>query len=166
MPFNQAFSLPIELRLKSTATGVRMFAEPIKEIEALRGDRLTKNGVEISEGTPVSVKAPGQLMDIVAEIDAGDAKEVKLQFGASALVYKVAEQQLDGMPLPLSDKKFSVRVVVDRPLYEVIGGNGPVYKTAGRHDGGKPIEAVELSAIGGKATVRTLSVYPMRSIWK
>lgn len=165
MPFNQAFSLPIELTLKSTPNGVRVRAEPIKEVETLRGDRAAADGVEVTAAKPASVKAPGQLLDIVAEIEPGTATEVKLQFGANTLVYKVAEQTLDGMPLPLADKKFSVRVVVDRPLYEVVGGNGAVYKTAPRKDGGKPIDGVTISAVGGAARVASLSVYPMRSIW-
>ncbi|MEO2089410.1 MAG: hypothetical protein ABGY75_07925, partial [Gemmataceae bacterium] len=96
----------------------------------------------------------------------GDAKEVKLQFGTNTLVYDVPGQKLDGMPLPLTDKRFAVRVVVDRPLYEVVGGNGAVYKTAARKDGGKPVGAVTVSAAGGTAAVKALTVYPMKSIWK
>ena len=35
-----------------------------------------------------------------------------------------------------------------------------------RADGGKPIKAIQLSAIGGAAKNTILKVYPMRSIWK
>lgn len=166
MPFNQAFSLPIELRLRTTPTGVRLVAEPIKELESLRGEAKAVTGREVLPDKPLAVAAPGQLLDIVAEIEPGTAKEIALRFGANALVYKVAEQTLDGMPLPLTDGKFRVRVVVDRPLYEVVGGAGAVYKTAPRKDGGKPVEAVEVTAVGGSAAVKSLTVYPMHSIWK
>ncbi len=164
MPFNQAFSLPIELTLKTTKDGVRLFAEPIKELESLR-DKTDTRGGPVTPDKPLSVTVADQLLDIVAEIEPGDAKEVKLQFGANTLVYNVAEQKLDGMPLSLADKRFAVRVVVDRPLYEVVGGNGAVYKTAARKDGGKPIGAVTVSAAGGTAAVKALTVYPMKSIW-
>jgi fructan beta-fructosidase len=164
MPFNQAFSLPIELKLKTTANGVRMTAEPIKELETLRGKADPVSGV-VTADKPLSVKAPDQLLDIVLEVEPGDAKEVKLQFGTSTLVYNAAKQTLDGMPLPLTDKKLAVRVVVDRPMYEVIGNGGAVYKTMPRKDGGKSIETVTVSAVGGTATLKTLTVYPMKSIW-
>jgi sucrose-6-phosphate hydrolase SacC (GH32 family) len=36
MPFNQAFSLPTELTLRTTPDGLRLFAYPIKELEQLR----------------------------------------------------------------------------------------------------------------------------------
>jgi sucrose-6-phosphate hydrolase SacC (GH32 family) len=36
MPFNQTFSVPTNLTLHTTAGGIRMFANPIKELEQLR----------------------------------------------------------------------------------------------------------------------------------
>lgn len=164
MPFNQCFSLPIELTLRTTANGARLFAEPIKELDTLREKTDTRGG-PVAPDKPLRVSVADQLLDIVAEIEPGDAKEVKLQFGTNTLVYDVAGQKLDGMPLPLADKKFTVRVVVDRPLYEVVGNGGAVYKTAARKDGGKPVEAVTVSAAGGTAAVKAITVYPMKSIW-
>jgi fructan beta-fructosidase len=164
MPFNQAFSLPIELTLRTAKAGVRLFAEPIKELETLR-DKADLIGGQVTPDKPLRAAVAGQLLDIVATVEPGTAKEVRLTFGANTLTYNVAEQKLDGMPLPLTDKAFTVRVVVDRPLYEVAGGNGAVYKTAARKDGGKPFEAVIVSAVGGTATVKALTVYPMKSIW-
>jgi fructan beta-fructosidase len=165
MPFNQCFSLPIELTLRKAKDGVRLFAEPIKELETLR-EKADQLGGQVTPDKSLTVKAPGQLMDVVATVAPGDAKEVKLTFGGNTLVYDSAKQTLDGMPLPLVDKAFTVRVVVDRPLYEVVGGNGAVYKTAARKDGGKEIGKVEFSATGGTATVKAVTVYPMESIWK
>jgi fructan beta-fructosidase len=164
VPFNQAFGLPVELTLKSTATGVRMFGEPVKELESLRGAPVKATGAA-SAAKPLTAKAPAELLDVVAEIEPGDAKLVALKFGATVLTYNVAEQTLDGMPLPLAGKAFAVRVVVDRPMYEVAAGGGAVYKTAQRKDGGARVETVEVSATGGTATVKALTVYPMRSIW-
>jgi fructan beta-fructosidase len=164
MPFNQAFSLPVDLTLRTTKAGVRLFAEPIQELETLREKTDTRGG-QVTPDKPLRVTTTGQLLDIVAEVEPGDAKEVKLTFGTNTLLYDVAEQKLDGMPLPLTDKRFAVRVVVDRPMYEVVGNGGAVYKTAARKDGGKPVGAVTVSAAGGTATVKALTVYPMRSIW-
>jgi fructan beta-fructosidase len=172
MPFNQAFSLPIELKLKTTAAGVRMFAEPVKEIETLRGNAKTVSETVTAE-KPLTVKAPGQLMDIVLEVEPGDVKELKLEFGTNAVSYNVATQKLvaplpDGkreeIALPLVEKKLRLRAVVDRPMFELVGNDGAAYVTAARKDGGQEIDAVRVSAVGGAATV-SLTVHPMRSIW-
>ena len=186
MPFNQAFSLPAELTLKTTPAGIRLCAQPIKELEMLRGEPQTADGQTLMPGKPLRFKTDGQLFDIVVEVQPRDAKEIKLQFGASQVTYTVAAAKLDEMPLPLIAGKVKFRVVVDRPIYEVIGGNGDVYRTARRGDpgkggfvhgdpgvprtwrgdGGKAIDAIELSAVGGEAKIEMLRIYPMQSIWK
>ncbi len=186
MPFNQAFSLPAELTLKTTPAGIRLCAQPIKELETLRGKPQTADGQTLMPGKPVRFKTDGQLFDIVVEVEPRGAQEIKLQFGASQVTYNVAAAKLDEMPLPLIAGKVKFRVVVDRPMYEVVGGNGDVYRTARRGDpgkggcvhgdpgvprtwrgdGGKAIDAIELSAVGGPAQIETLRIYPMQSIWK
>ena len=70
------------------------------------------------------------------------------------------------MPLKMGDDKVTFRVLVDRPMYELIGGGGACFKTSGRRDGGKPIGTISLSAEGGSLTVESLKVYEMKSAWK
>ncbi len=166
MPFNQAFSLPTELTLKTTPAGIRLCAEPIKELETLRGEAQSADGQTLAPEKPIRVETDGQLFDVVVQVRPRDAQEIKLQFGGSQVTYNVPAAKLDGMPLPLVNGKVKFRVVIDRPMYEVVGGNGNVYKTASRKDGGKAIDAIQLSATGGEARIETLKVYPMQSIWK
>jgi fructan beta-fructosidase len=166
MPFNQAFSLPTELTLKTTPDGIRLCAEPIKELESLRGDAQSAHGQRLTPEKPIRFQTAGQLFDIVVEVQPRDAQEIRLQFGGGHVTYNVPAAKLDGMPLPLVDGKLKFRVVVDRPMYEVSGGHGDVYKTAPRPDGGKAIDAIQLSAVGGEAKIDTLKIYPMQSIWK
>jgi fructan beta-fructosidase len=166
MPFNQAFSLPTELTLRTTPAGIRLGAEPIKELETLRGKAQSVDSKVVTPEKPIRVDAPGQLLDIVVELEPKGAREIKLQFGANQVSYNVSAGKLDGMPLPLVDGKLAFRVVVDRPLYEMVGGRGTVYKTNPRRDGGKQIDSVQLATVGGEAKLKRLEVYPMRSIWK
>lgn len=166
MPFNQAFSLPAELTLKTTPAGIRLCAQPIKELETLRGESLSAGGPTLAPGKPIGIKTDGQLFDIVVEARLRGAEEIKLRFGGSQVTYNVAAASLDGMPLPPVDGKVKFRVVVDRPMYEIVGGNGDVYKTSPRKGAGKAIEGIVLSAVGGDAKIETLRVYPMQSIWR
>jgi fructan beta-fructosidase len=168
MPFNQAFTLPIELTLKTTKDGVRLFANPVKELEKLRGqpgavmgrwDDRAINALPKLTGTPVGY-------DIVAESKHINAKEDHYQFGENIVVYDFAKQTLDGMPLPLVDGKYSVRIIVDTSLYEIVGNDGAVYKTVARKDAGKPIKSISTRSVGGSSELISFIPYPMKSIWK
>ncbi|MHC4181356.1 MAG: hypothetical protein ACYSWU_27985, partial [Planctomycetota bacterium] len=160
------FSLPTELTVKTTPAGIRLCAEPIKELELLRGEVQSADGQTLVPEKPIRFETDGQLFDIVVQVQTRDAQEIRLQFGGSQVAYNAAAARLDGMPLAPVDGKLKFRVVVDRPMYEVVGGQGDVYKTAPRADGGRPIDAIQLSAVGGEAKIETLKVYPMQSIWK
>jgi len=166
MPFNQTFSLPTNLTLRTTPAGVRMCANPIKELESLRGEPIITATKSITPESPVKLDVDGQLFDILVEVKPTDAEQVQLKFGENAVTYNVAQGKLDEMPLPLVDGVLKFRVVVDRPMYEVCGGDGLVYKTAGRRDGGKPLGAIIVSTVGGSAEVKDVRAFPMKSIWK
>ncbi len=165
MPFNQGFSLPTELTLRTTPQGVRLFAEPIKELESLRGEPTSKPAQPVQPDKPVRVNVDTQLLDILLSIKPESARQVQVKFGDNTVVYDVAAATLDEMPLALTDGTLRLRVVVDRPMYEVSAGSGAVYKTSARADGGQAIDAVEVSAVGGNARLEQLHVYPMQSIW-
>jgi hypothetical protein len=58
-----------------------------------------------------------------------------------------------------------LRVISDRPLYELWGGAGEVHRSNYREDRGRPISDIRLIAEGGEATVKSFTVHPMQSIW-
>jgi len=145
MPFNQLFSLPGEVKLVSTATRVRMRHWPISELESLRLKPINAQSGPIGPENPSSVV---------------------LQFGATRVAYDVKQAILDTMPLPLSDGILRLRVISDRPIYEVWGGAGVVHRTYYRADRGESISDIRLVAEGGEAHVKSFTVYPMQSIWK
>ena len=70
------------------------------------------------------------------------------------------------MPLKLKDGKVTFRVLVDRPMYELIGDGGACFKTSGRRDMGKPVGTISLTAEGGALTVESFKVHEMKSAWK
>jgi len=82
------------------------------------------------------------------------------------VTYDFAGQKLDEMPLKMKDGKVTFRVLVDRPMYEVVGGGGACYKTSGRGDMGKPLGTISLTAEGGSLTVESIKTYEMKSAWK
>jgi fructan beta-fructosidase len=168
MPFNQAFSLPTNLTLHSSPDGVRMFAYPIKEIEKLRkpNPRTISNKEMTAAAPALQFDAAGQLYDIEVTLRKGTAAQAVLRFGDNALTYDFNGQKLDDMPLKMKDGQVTFRVLVDRPMFEVVGGQGECYKTSGRRDMGQPLGKISLTAQGGSLTVRSLIAHEMTPAWK
>jgi len=167
MPFNQTFTVPTNLTLHTTKDGIRMFATPIKELEKLRKPNpKTARNKELEADAPIEFTVKDQLFDIVVTLKRGTAAKAVLRFGANAATYDFAGQKLDEMPLAMKDDKVTFRVLVDRPMYELIGGGGACFKTSGRRDMGKPVGTISLAATGGSLTVESLEAYEMKSAWK
>jgi fructan beta-fructosidase len=168
MPFNQAFSLPSELTLHTTDDGIRMFASPIKELEKLRkpSPRTISNKELTAPAPMVEFDVADQLFDIVVTLKKGTAGQAVLGFGDNAVTYHFESQKLDDMPLKMKDGKVTFRLLVDRPMFEVVGGDGACYKTGGRRDMGKPLGKISLTAQGGALTLESFTAYEIKSIWK
>ena len=169
MPFNQTFSVPTNLTLRTTSDGVRLFAEPVKELEQLRLPNPMKiEGRQLSADTPAVTfhLREEQLFDILVTLKQGTASKAVLAFGENRVTYDFAAAKLDEMPLGMQDGKVTFRVLADRPMYEIVGGRGACFKTAPRRDMGKPLGTISLTAEGGSLSVESLTVHEMQSAWK
>ncbi len=165
MPFNQTFSFPHRLTLRTTKDGVRMFAEPVKEIEKIHKKEHSAAGRSVAPGSSVSLPVSGELFDIRATFEVGGASTVGLEFGKDKVVYDVGKKKLNGADLEPVDGKISMQVLVDRPMMEICGNNGRVFITSGRRGRGE-VSEVKAFADGGEARLVSLEVYELESIWK
>ena len=168
MPFNQAFTLPASLTLTQTKDGVRMLVNPVKELEILRKPGAVEiKGKELTADAPsVTSNVKSDLVDVVLSVKKGTASKVTLQVGRFKMTYDFASQKLDNRAAPMKDGVATIRIVVDRPIHEIIGGNGASYLTGNGGSAGKPIGEVKVTAEGGTATIESLGIYEMKSIWK
>jgi fructan beta-fructosidase len=167
MPFNQGFSLPIRLTLRTNPEGnVRMYGYPIKEVDSLRkGVVASFENVHVSDDSPLDVDLGGQqLLDVNATVTIGDAKRITFVFGETTATYDAVAQRLDEMPLPMIDGRITIRLLVDRLQYELVGNDGAVYKTLHRHDAGDAIDALKVQSQRGTTNL-ALKIFEMNSIW-
>jgi len=165
MPFNQMMTFPCELTLRTTPDGLRMFAEPVKEIALLHKKRHALGRTVVKPDVPASVGVSGRLFDIRARFAVGDAKAFGLQVGGTKVTYDAAKATLEGMPLKPVDGKIHMQILVDRPSIEVFGNAGRAVQTrAFRSDG--PIESIRAFAEGGPVTLLSLEVWELESAWK
>ena len=82
MPFNQQMSFPSVLTLRTLPEGIRMCRQPVKEIENIHGKQHTLNDLTLQAGRQPAERHSGDLFDIRAEFEPGDAAEVSFSFAA------------------------------------------------------------------------------------
>ena len=169
MPFNQSMSVPLELGLVTTKDGPRLTYRPVKELESLREDTLKLGAFELKPGIDAPSGRKGQLLDVRADFEPGEASEVTLDVRGVKIVYDVKAQELivngHHAAAPLAkDGHQRVKVLTDRNSFEVFASDGLCYVPM-------PVIAkaeetsVTMSATGGTAKVSSLEVSGLKSIW-
>ena len=169
MPFNQALTVPLELKLVGTANGPRLSWAPVQELNVLRTTATKTGKLVLTPGADNPLRdVTGELLDVVGVLEPGNAAEVVLTIRGVALVYNVAKQEISinghRAAAPLKDGKLDFRVLVDRTAFEVFACGGltylpmPVIPQANKR-------SVAVAAVGGPVTFHTLDVYRMASIW-
>jgi fructan beta-fructosidase len=160
--FNQQMTFPVELTLRTTPDGPRMFAEPVKEIATLHRGRVTVSNVALGAKGP---SQKGELFDLRAVIEPGSAAEVGFRVRGEPVAYDVKKQALvckaGTIPLKLVGGKVRLRLLVDRGSVEVFANDGAVAVSIGAHLWDRD-RVVEAFARGGTATLEELDVAELR----
>ena len=174
-PFNQGFTLPIELSLKTTSDGVRCYANPVKELEALRGSEiLSVSKQKLTTGDNfLKFKQSAELVEIAMTIDYSTGTKpatIEVQLGDNKFTYDVATREVAAAKGKLisydkEDGKLDLRFYVDRPTVEVFAEHGAVYLFHNRAQQGTPMDQVIVRLKTGDATVENMKVYRLKSIW-
>jgi sucrose-6-phosphate hydrolase SacC (GH32 family) len=179
MPFNQMMTFPVSLSLRTTEDGLRVFAYPVEEIEKIHGKRYQWKNEELEPGENPLEEVKGNLFDIDAEIDLGDADEIGFEINGFPVTYVARENLLIGGTGEEGDEfsqgetkaelkpvngKISLRILVDRPSVEIFANGGRVYMPmqAARDLHNK---SLKVYAKGGAARIEKLTVHEVKSIW-
>ena len=145
---NQSFSLPHEMTLRETKDGLRVFFHPAKEVEKLRGEVLAEaKDLKIAQANELLQKCQNELTEVVIEIaDAGPK-----QFMINGL-----DASFDGR---------TARVFTDRTFNEVYADEGISYELRKRDSKKFASTETKLNLADG-ATVRSLKIFRLKSIWE
>ena len=164
-PYNQHFSFPHQLTLRTTDDGIRMFAEPIKEIEQLRVKTNEVKSLKLIADKPVTLPVESDLLDVRLKVKIGAATAIEISMLGRSIRYDVESQTLNDAPLKPVDGCIRIQVLADRSLTEIVGndgrvcisGNGPVKQHAGE---------ISVRAFGGDAQLVSLEAHELMSIWQ
>ena len=142
-----------------------MFAEPVKEIEKIYKKKRTAREKRLAQDKPVRLDVSGDIFDVTSTFELGDAKILGLDIGGNRIEYNVEGNMLQGAPLKPVDGRVTIRVLIDRPMMEIIGNNGRVYITRPREMKGQ-VKTIQAFADGGTAKLLKVEVNELESIWK
>jgi sucrose-6-phosphate hydrolase SacC (GH32 family) len=168
MPFNQQMSFPREMSLRTTPEGVRLFMNPIREIERLRGKTQTWAVGPVKPDERRLAGLDSDLWEIEARLEPGDATEVGFTIRGEPLRYDVSAKQLSCLgrtaPLEPLDGQIKLHVLVDRTSIEVFANDGRVVMCScfvpDLSD-----RSLGLYAKGGTAQVQSLKTWELQSAW-
>jgi len=169
MPFNQQMSFPCELSLQTTPEGIRLFRQPVKEIETIHEKEHSINNQALKPGDNLLSGISGDLFDIRAEIELGDATEVGFTVRGEKVQYNVAEKQLSCLErtahLEPFQNRIKLQILVDRTSIEVFGNEGLVSMSSCFVPDPENT-SLGIYASGGEAVVVSMSVYELCSAWR
>ena len=169
MSFNQSMTVPLELKLISTADGPRMTFTPVKELEALRRTTIQYDGRPFEPGTPeVLSDASGELLELRAAFAPDTAREVTFHVRGATIAYDVPKQEIvvsgHRAPAPWRNGRQRLIVYCDRTGLEVFASDGLTYVPMPFQPRPEDLEvAVEVS--GGPVRFETLHVHKLGSAW-
>jgi len=169
MPFNQCMLFPCEVTLRTTEDGIRMFAEPAREIERLHQQayRWTEEALTPEGNLPAQVT--GDLFHIRGRFEIGASGGLDLVIRGVPVAYDAQKQELSckGKMAPLRpiEGTIQLEVLVDRTSIEIFGNRGRVYMPIGVIPADND-RSLQLHAKGGSARIRSLEVYRLRSAWE
>lgn len=168
MPFNQQMTFPCELTLRAFPEGLRLCKRPIREIERLHAPSAGWRDRTVEPGENPLASLSGDLFDIRAEVEIGEAEELGFRVRGESVTYRVREATLSALgqsaPLEPVDHRIALQILVDRASLEVFGNDGRValsscFLPAPGNRG------LEFYTLGGSVRVVSLTVSPLRSIW-
>ena len=168
MSFNQMMDFPVELTLHQTDEGLRLFAVPVREIAALHEAGRQWTDLALQPGANPLSELSGELFHIRAEFEVGDAAAFGVTVRGIPVTYDAKTQQLIcrdcRVPLKPEKGRVHLELLADRTSLEVFANHGRVYMPIGVI-APEANRSLEVFTREGTTLVRSLEVWPLKSIW-
>lgn len=165
MPFNNMMLFPNELTLRTTSDGLRLFCEPIEEIEQLHEKTHYKDKASLDEVNKMLQEIDKDLLHVNLEIEMNAGFDFDIQFrGNTILHYDGNFNRFNGAPYSFDLQKgfrFKVELLIDKTSIESYIDNGRLFISEGvkekRNNNGLEIK--------GSVKVNSIEVGELKSIW-
>jgi fructan beta-fructosidase len=168
MPFNNNINFPMDLTLRSSPAGARLYANPVPELALLRTSTNTWPAQSLVSGNNVMNGTYGEAFDLDTTFQPGTATTVTFNLRGTAVTYNCAAQTITCneiiQPLAPSNGVVHLQMLVDRGIVEIFGNDGLLYMPM-RVTPIPGMLAVSLTATGSGATLNSLTMHNLGSAW-
>jgi sucrose-6-phosphate hydrolase SacC (GH32 family) len=163
MPFNQQISFPCELTLHTTPNGLRIFRQPIHEIELLHKGQDTWTNRILKANQVLPLEPSGQLYHIRAEVSIPEGARLTFNLRGVPVVLTAKTLESGNPPAAVAGQIKTVEILLDRASIEAYVNQGEISSTRFvlPNENGMSVKAE-----GGPATIESLTVYSLNSAWK
>jgi fructan beta-fructosidase len=182
-PFNGLMSFPTKLTLRTTANGVRMFNEPVKEIEKLHKKTHKWDSLTVKQANEKLRGIDASLLHVKCEIENINAIAYSIIFDEDVLYYtlkpnifyfNVEDPEAESFKIKylpdLGSNKMFYEFIVDRTSLEVFVDHGRFTMVLPRklnpQDRGMRFGAGDGGQRINDLKINNLEVYELESIWK
>jgi fructan beta-fructosidase len=168
MPFSQQMTLPVELTLRDTPAGWRMFGRPMPKLEVLQRQRHVWPKIALTDEARLLDGVRVDATRVQATLKAGNARRVGFRIRGQEVAWAPLARQLWcgplQVPLEFSGDTLKLDLWVDRGSIEVFVNDGQAILSQGFHF---PLTArgLEVFCTEGRAEAREVVVSDLASIW-
>jgi len=169
MPFNGTMLLPVELTLRTTKDGIRMFSFPVREVNTLHADEASWKSLAAADANnhlrPFS-DADGLHIRTTFKLSHATSAGISL-YGQRLVDYDMNFNLVNGVfysPEDMTSMEITADIYIDRTLIEVFIDNGAYAYSMER----RPVENSRegFRFWGNNIEIKDLQVYRLKSIWK
>ena len=162
MPFSQQVTFPCELTLRATRDGLRIFRQPVREIESLHAGRETWSNRELHSGSTLPLVPFGRQFHIKADLRISPGAKLIFDIRGQRITLTPTSLTVDRRSATVQEEVKTVELLVDTASIErfVNDGELSLTKFAIFAENG-----ISVKAEGGSVVIRSMSVYPLHSAW-
>jgi sucrose-6-phosphate hydrolase SacC (GH32 family) len=171
MPFNMMMGFPTELSLRTTANGIRLFNEPVSEIEKLHISDQKFNNLTWQQANEKLSAVDAGLLHLKMTLDPIAAGYFDLRLGGDFLNYEWYQNKFNygerefTYNRELDRKAVTLEIIVDRTSLEVFVDEGAFTLVLPRNlESDMKGISLEINP-EFKMTVKNLEIYEMKSIY-
>ncbi len=163
MPFSQQISFPCELSLRSTAKGLRLFRQPIREIELLQLQPKSWVNEAVKTGQSLNLTETGELFRLRAELLIPASAKVTFTLRGVTVVLTADSVRSGEATAKTQGQVKSLEVLLDRASLEAFVNAGEISCTRYVLPTG---QGISVTAEGGEVLLKSLALWPLRSAWE
>jgi fructan beta-fructosidase len=168
MPFSQAMTIPLELKLRRTSDGLRLCFSPVAELDQLHGASREGKDLTIADANALLANSSSELLDLQLEIATGNSGKFALNVRGNTIAVDTSAMEIScagrKAKLASADRRVGLRVLVDRGALELYTDDGRTGMAFGGdiYTDNKP---PQLDASPDTRVTR-LRVFEMKTTWK